>query len=117
MSAHWSKACQDALEEGDGIDRTGLVAPMLCGAVESEDEGDEEEVSAAPSAGLVTMAVEARASHHLALAWTVKQDRVIVHYHKMKKYISDFFNLGHLLKNFITHPLLKNLLGWFSPPI
>lgn len=45
---------------------------MLCEEV--EDEGDEEEeVSAAPSANLVTLAVEAQASHLLAWALTAKK--------------------------------------------
>lgn len=51
-SAHWAGAQQDVLEEGGGIHTADLVAPTLCGEVEDED--DEEEVSAAPSADLVT---------------------------------------------------------------
>lgn len=64
VSAHWAVAQQDVLEEGDGIHTADLVAPMLCGGVEGED--DEEVVSAAPSADLVTLAVGAQASHFLA---------------------------------------------------
>lgn len=71
MSAHWARACQDVLEEGDGNRIADLVAPMLCGEVVDED--DEEEVSAAPSADLVTLAVEAQASHLLAWALTAKK--------------------------------------------
>ena len=71
MSAHWAGARQDVLEEGDGNHIADLVAPMLCEEV--EDEGDEEEVSAAPSANLVTLAVEAQASHLLAWALTAKK--------------------------------------------
>lgn len=64
MSAHWSEAQQDVLEEGDGIHTTGLVAPMLCGEVEDED--NDEEVFAAPSGGQVTLTVRAQASHLLS---------------------------------------------------
>lgn len=66
VSARWAGACRDVLEEGDGNHIADLVAPMLCGEVEDED--DDEEVSAAPSADLVTLAVEAQASHLLAWA-------------------------------------------------
>lgn len=66
VSAHWAGAQQDVLEEGDGIHTAVQVAPMLCGEVEDED--DEEEVSAAPSADLVTLAVGAQASRLLAWA-------------------------------------------------
>lgn len=71
MSARWAGACRDVLEEGDGNHIADLVAPMLCGEVEDED--DDEEVSAAPSADLVTLAVEAQASHLLAWALTAKE--------------------------------------------
>lgn len=63
MSAHWSEA-QDVLEEGGGVHTTGHIAPMLCGEV--EDEGDDEDVYAAPSAGLVTLTVGAQVSHLLS---------------------------------------------------
>ncbi len=86
MSAHWAGAQQD--EEGGGIHTADLVAPMLCGEgeVEVEDEDDDEEVSAAPSADLVTWAVGAQASHLLAWAWTAKKDkRVKQYYNKQTK--------------------------------
>lgn len=66
VSAHWAGAQQDALEEGGGIHTAVQVAPMLCEEVEDED--DEEVVSAAPSADLVTLAEGVQASHHLAWA-------------------------------------------------
>lgn len=66
VSARWAAAQRDVLEEGGGIHTADLVAPMLCGEVEDEDDG--EEVCAAPSAGLVTLAVGARASRLLAWA-------------------------------------------------
>lgn len=71
VSAHWAVAQQDVLEEGGGIHTADLVAPMLCGEVEGED--DDEEVSAAPSADLVTLAVGAQVFHILAWAWTAKR--------------------------------------------
>lgn len=67
VSAHWAGAQQNVLEEEGGIHTAGLVAPRLCGEVEDEDD-DEEEVSAAPSADLVTLAEGAQASHLLAWA-------------------------------------------------
>lgn len=67
MSAHWAGAQQDDLEEGGGIHTADLVAPMLCG--EAEDEDEEEEVSAALS-DLPTLAVGAQAFHLLAWACT-----------------------------------------------
>lgn len=64
VSAHWAVAQQDVLEAGGGIHTADLVAPMLCGEVEGEDDDEEEAVvSAVPSADLVTLAVEAQASH------------------------------------------------------
>lgn len=66
VSAHWAAAQQDVLEEGGGIHTADQVAPMLCGEVEEEGD-EEEEVSAAPFAGLVALAVRDQAS--LLLAW------------------------------------------------
>lgn len=71
MSAHWLGAQRHVLEGGGGIHTAGLVAPMFCGEVEDEDEGEgegeeDDEVSAAPFAGLVTLAVGGQASHLLA---------------------------------------------------
>lgn len=63
-SAHWAVTQQDVLEEEGGIHTADLVAPRLCEEVGGE--GDDEEVSAAPSADLITSAVGAQASH---LAW------------------------------------------------
>lgn len=71
VSAHWAGARQNVLEEEGGIHTAGLVAPRLCGEVGDEDD-DEEEVSAAPSADLVTLAVGVQASHLLAWAWKEK---------------------------------------------
>ena len=65
VSAHWAGAPQDVPEEGGGIHTAGLVAPTL--GAEGEDE--DEEVSAAPSAGQVTWAVGAQASRLLSWAW------------------------------------------------
>lgn len=67
MSAHWPGEQQDVLEKGGGIHTADLVAPMLCGEV--EDEGEAEEVSAAPSADLQTLAGEAQVFHLLAWAF------------------------------------------------
>lgn len=69
-SAHWAGAQRDVLEEGGGTHTADLVAPRLGVEVEDEDGDDveEEEVSAAPSADLVTLAVGAQASHLLAWA-------------------------------------------------
>lgn len=83
MSAHWAGAQQDALEEGGGIHTAVQVAPMLCEEVEDED--DEEVVSAAPSADLVTLAEGVQASHHLAWAWTHEKDKRITQYKKTPK--------------------------------
>lgn len=66
VSAHWAGAQHDVLEVEGGIHTAGLVAPRLCGEVEDEDGDEEEEVSAAPSAYLVTWPVGAQAFH---LAW------------------------------------------------
>lgn len=71
MSAHWAWAQQDVLGKGGGSHTAGLVAPMPYEGVEDEDE--EEEVSAAPSAGLVMLAVGVQASHPLSWAWTAKK--------------------------------------------
>lgn len=68
MSAHWPWEQQDVLVKGGGIHTADLVAPMLCGEVEDEDE--EDEVSAAPSANLQTLAGGAQAFHLLAWACT-----------------------------------------------
>lgn len=80
MNARWAGE-QNVLEEGGGIHTADLVAPMLCGEVEDEDD-DEVEVSAAPSEDLVTLAVGAQASHLLAWAWTAKKKRVTQYYDK-----------------------------------
>lgn len=64
VSARWLVAQQNVLEEEDGIHTADLVAPMTCGEVEGED--DDEVVSAAPFVDLVTLAVQAQASHFLA---------------------------------------------------
>lgn len=45
---------------------------MLCDEVEDEDGG---EVSAAPSAEVVTLAVADRASRFLASAWSIKHTK------------------------------------------
>lgn len=65
-SAHWAGASQDALEGGGGIRRADLVAPMLYGEVDDEDGEEEEEVSVALSAYLVTLPEGAQACHLLA---------------------------------------------------
>lgn len=64
VCAHWAGAQQDVLEEGGEIHTAGLVAPTLCEEVEDGDG----EASAAPSAGLVTLADGAQASHLLSWA-------------------------------------------------
>jgi len=66
VSAHWVGTKQDVLEGEDGIRTGGLAVPMLCEEVEDGD--GEGEVSAAPSAFLVTLPVGAQAFHLLALA-------------------------------------------------
>lgn len=71
MSAHWAGGQQNVLEEEGGIHTADLVAPMLCGEVEDEDDGEE----ASAAADLVTLAVEAQASHLLAWAYTAKKDK------------------------------------------
>lgn len=65
-SAHWGAAHQDVLGEEGGTHTTDLVAPMLYGEVEDED--DEEGVCSAPSVYLVTLPVGAQAFHLLAWA-------------------------------------------------
>lgn len=66
VSARWAGAQQGVLEERGAIHTAGLVAPRLCGEVEDEDGEEEEVVSAAPSAYLVTWPVGGQAFH---LAW------------------------------------------------
>lgn len=68
VSARWVGASQDALEGEGGIHRADLVAPKLYGEVEDEDGEEEEEVSVALSAYLVTLPEGAQACHLLAWA-------------------------------------------------
>lgn len=75
MSAHWAGAQQNVLEEEGGIHTADLVAPRLCAEV--DDEGDDEEVSVAPSADQVTLVVGAQAFHLLAWACREKVDKNI----------------------------------------
>lgn len=69
VSARWEGASRDAPEGGGGIRRADLIAPMLYEGVEDEGgEEEEEEVSVALSAYLVTWPEGAQACHLLAWA-------------------------------------------------
>ncbi len=118
MSAHWAGARQNVLEEGGGIHTAVPVAPMLCGEVADED--DDEEVFAAPSAALVTLAVGAQAFHLLAWAWTDKKGKRITQYYKTKKLhhklasLCSFLKMGFPCAFFLfmhVLPIIKEFIG------